>query len=69
MRLIDYVILGLVTSALYLAKDVEIGSGVMRVIKKRSKDHLLRSQADLQAILPPYTLQKDELSLIVLTIV
>ena len=42
---------------------------VMVVMIKWSKDHLLKDQANLQSILPPYTPKKDEFPLIVLVIV
>ena len=41
----------------------------MVVMMKQSKDHLLRSWADLQDILPLYTPEKDEFSLIVLAMI
>ena len=36
---------------------------------KRSKDYPPKSRADLQGILPPYALEKDEFPLIVLAVI
>ena len=51
-----------------IAEDVEDSAMVIMMIMKRSKNHFLTSQADLQSILPLYALKKDEFSLIVLAI-
>ena len=52
-----------------MAEDADVSGGVIGLMMKRSKNHLLKSRADLQGILSPYTLKKDEFLLIVLAIV
>ena len=56
-------------SSLDIVKDGEVGGKVRQVMTKRSKNQLSRSQLDLQDILPSYTPEKNEFSLIVLAMV